>query len=91
MAFVRAVLSDPFEAHGIFQHYESYDGVHKDTVAVASIHEVDDQGRPFKGAATMHISNVICYDEGDIEIWGHIQWDSDCRVRLAILWSSEDR
>lgn len=34
----------------------------------------------------MHVSNVVPFNDGVVGVWGHIQWDTDLRVRISLLW-----
>ncbi|MER6279690.1 MULTISPECIES: hypothetical protein [unclassified Streptomyces] len=83
---IQSVLSKPFKAHGIYGQILSVPGISANKPVVASICQVDNQDRPFMGNATMHVSNVVPYDGGQIEIWGHIQYNVDIRCRLAIVF-----
>ncbi|WP_433462489.1 hypothetical protein [Spirillospora sp. CA-128828] len=59
--------------------------VNRESRVFASICEVDAGGRPFLGAASVQIHNIIPQDDHIVIVRGHIGWESDIRVRVSIL------
>jgi hypothetical protein len=58
-----------------------------DTVVVASITELDAEGFPFIGGATVEVHNVSPQAEGWLDVIAAVFWDSPlrCRISLAIF------
>lgn len=55
---------------------------------LASISEIgvfDGQWKPFMGAASCEVHNVVPHDDGIVIVRGFIGWDRDINVRLSVL------
>ncbi|ARW08219.1 hypothetical protein S101359_03240 [Bacillus atrophaeus] len=60
-------------------------GVNSNSGVFVSITEVDGNNKPFQGAASMEVFNVVPHDDGTVIVRGRIWWDSDIRVRLSVF------
>jgi hypothetical protein len=58
-----------------------------DTVVTASITELDGDGLPFVGAATVEVHNVSPKANGWLDVVVAVLWDNPlrCRINLAIF------
>ena len=84
---LRGTASGSFVGHGLYDRLVTCGPtLKKNSKAFASICELDSSGNPFMGLATMHVSNVIPFDDGTLEVVGHIQWNSNIQVRLSVFW-----
>jgi len=54
-------------------------------VSISEIGVFGDQWKPFMGAASCEIHNVVPHDDGIVIVRGVIGWDSDINVRLSVL------
>ncbi|MFC4611509.1 hypothetical protein ACFO9E_27515 [Streptomyces maoxianensis] len=84
---LRGVASGRFVGHGLYDRLVFCGPTLKsNSRAFASICELDSSGKPFMGQATMHVSNVIPLDDGNLEVVGHVQWNSNISLRLSVFW-----
>ena len=63
-------------------------GVNRDSVVMASICElgfISGVIRPFQGAASMWVDNVVPQDGGFVTVRGYIGWDSDLLVQVSLF------
>lgn len=54
-------------------------------VSISEIGLFGDEWKPFMGAASMEIHNVVPHDDGIVTVRGSIGWDHDINVRLSVL------
>lgn len=54
-------------------------------VSISEIGVFDSQWKPFMGAASCEIHNVVPHDDGIVIVRGVIGWDTDINVRLSVL------
>jgi hypothetical protein len=75
-----------FRAHRIFNIGADLPGrgITPRSVVLVSLTEIDSNGNPFLGDATMKIYNVVPRD-GSLTIRGEIDWDSDLNIRANIF------
>jgi hypothetical protein len=73
-----------FRAHRIFDIGTSPGGITPSSVVMISLTEVDSNGEPFIGAATMKVYNVAP-GNGFVNFRGEIDWDHDLNVRANIF------
>lgn len=62
--------------------------VNSSSKVFASITEVGiigGQVKPFQGAASMEIKNVVPHDDGIVIVRGMIHWDSDLNYRISVV------
>lgn len=62
--------------------------VNSSSKVFASITEVGiigGQVKPFQGAASMEIKNVVPHDDGIVIVRGIIHWDSDLNYRISVV------
>lgn len=74
----------PFRHHGGFQQTANTPGVRPTDIVLASISEINEQGVPFQGLATLQVQNVVPGTDVTT-IRGEIGWDSDVLVQLSIF------
>ena len=54
-------------------------------VSISEVGVFDGQWKPFQGAASCEIHNVVPHDDGTVIVRGVIGWDHDINVRLSVL------
>jgi hypothetical protein len=54
-------------------------------VSISEAGVFDGQWKPFMGAASCEIHNVVPHDNGIVIVRGFIGWDHDINVRLSVL------
>ena len=80
------VFTHEFSHHGGFeQHFGTPIGVNRFNAVFVSICELDSNGAPFQGAASMMVHNVVPLDGNRLIVRGEIGWESDVRARLSIM------
>ncbi|ARW08220.1 hypothetical protein S101359_03241 [Bacillus atrophaeus] len=60
-------------------------GVNSNSTVLVSMTEIDRNQKPFQGAASMQIFNVVPHDNGIVTVRGRIWWDSDISVRFSVF------
>lgn len=81
MASIRKEIS----AHSIFDMRIDHTGVTPLNNAVASLTELDVNGTPFQGSATMKVYNVVPVVNGFL-VRGEVDWDRNLRVRVTVIF-----
>jgi hypothetical protein len=64
-------------------NYFKFPGVTADSRVVASISEVDSNGKPFIGDATLWVNSVAPNDNGEIWVEVKIQWETSINFRIT--------
>jgi hypothetical protein len=59
-------------------------GTGQQSIVLASICELDSSGRPFQGAASMEVHNVVP-ENGTVRVRGFIGFDANIRARLSVF------
>ena len=72
-------------AHRIFTETIPMPGITPGNNVVASLTEVDVNGNPFIGDATMKIYNVAPRN-GDIQVRGEVDRDDDIDIRISVIF-----
>jgi hypothetical protein len=54
-------------------------------VSISEVGVFGGQWKPFQGAASCEIHNVVPHDDGIVIVRGFIGWDRDINVRLSVL------
>lgn len=81
MAHVQKVIYN----HRIFNEPIAVPGMRPWYSAVAALTEVNANDGPFLGDATMKVYNVVPHDDM-VEVRGEIDWDSNIRVRITVIY-----
>lgn len=75
----------PFTNHHGFEERIEGLAINQHNVVFVSICELNSNGVPFQGLASMEVHNVVPHREGFLIVRGHIGWDSDLRAQLSIF------
>ena len=70
--------------HGTFTLNFSVPGVTPSSVVMVSMTEINANGQPFVGDATVTVHNVAP-GNGNVRLRGEVDWDSDLSVRVYFL------
>ena len=54
-------------------------------ISISEVGVFGGQWKPFQGAASMEIHNIVPHDDGTVIVRGHIGHDRDINVRLSVL------
>jgi hypothetical protein len=54
-------------------------------VSISEVGVFGGQWKPFQGAASCEVHNVVPHDDGIVIVRGFIGWDRDINVRLSVL------
>jgi hypothetical protein len=76
-----------FRGRGLRDHFLSLPGCTSRSIVMASITElgvIDGELKPFQGAASMQIFNVVPLDNGLCRVRANIQWGSDLNYRISV-------
>jgi hypothetical protein len=80
------VFKHPFRHHGGFQQtFGTPIGVNRFNAVFVSICELDSNGVPFQGSASLMVHNVVPHDGNQLTVRGEIGWNSDVNVQLSIM------
>ncbi|MFE3226069.1 hypothetical protein [Nocardia sp. NPDC059228] len=79
-----ANVQDTVTGHKLFEKMIKVPGINRFNSVFASITEIDTQGVPGMGLATLAINQVVPIDNAVI-VRGFIEWDSDLMVRISVL------
>jgi hypothetical protein len=82
-----SLFSRDFTGNGDFIRLSfPFGSVKPSTVVTASITEIDGDGLPFVGAATVEIHNIAPRD-GAIDVVAAVRWDNPlrCRIYFAVF------
>jgi hypothetical protein len=77
-------------AHGSFIYHVRLPGINRHSCLWGTITEVSQPTGepldfPFIGAASMAIMNVAPRDDGVVDVWAQINWDSDLNLRIQLM------
>lgn len=85
----RAFTSDIRDRQGFEWRITGFDGiVNSSSKVFVSISEIGISGgqvKPFMGAASMQVHNVVPQDDSSVIVRGHIGWESDLQARLSFV------
>ena len=89
-AIYKAVIG-PWRTHGIFTmgldinvDFNQPPLITSNSVVMASLTELDGNGNPFMGVASMKVYNVVP-SRNHVDIRGEIDWDNDLNIRATLL------
>jgi len=94
MSNVDTYLTGVFRGHGSWViNITGMKGINRHSKVVASITEVTNApggplDYPFHGSASMFVMNVVPYDNGTVDFWLQVNWDSILNLRMAIYVSN---
>lgn len=54
-------------------------------VSISEVGVFNGQVKPFMGAASMQVHNVVPHDDGTVIVRGHIGWESTLTFRLSVV------
>jgi hypothetical protein len=54
-------------------------------VSISEIRVFGGQWKPFQGAASMEVHNIVPHDDGTVIVRGFLHNDRDINVRLSVL------
>lgn len=79
----------PARGHGVIDHVISLPGTNRWSTVFASITEmgnIDGTGvlKPFQGAASMQVLNIVPQDDGNVRVRVNILWGSDLWYKVFI-------
>ncbi|WP_281015923.1 hypothetical protein [Methylocaldum szegediense] len=74
--------------HGFERRLELGRVVNSKSIVLVSISEIGVFGgewKPFQGAASAEVHNIVPHDDGTVIVRGYIGWERDINVRLSVL------
>lgn len=76
--------------HGDFVYHVRLPGINRHSCILGTITETtaapgEPIDFPFIGAADMAILNIAPRDDGIVDVWVHIDWDSDLNTKVQLV------